>query len=92
MKRHKLWAGLSAVAALILSSQAVLAAVPDLMNIQTRLTDSAGVPINGAVGLVLRLYAADTGGAQPPMAEDWEETERRSLAVSARSCGIYLRW
>ncbi len=46
------------------------AAVPHLINYQGRLTDTAGVPLNGSYAITFRIYNAETAGAML-----WEETQ-----------------
>lgn len=46
------------------------AAVPHLLNYQGRLTDSSGVPLNGAYSLTFRIYDAETTGNLL-----WEESQ-----------------
>ena len=50
------------VVALALLAQPALAQVPELINYQSRLTNSAGLPLNGAQSLVFRVYDAETAG------------------------------
>ena len=40
------------------------AAVPGLISFQTRLADSAGVPLNGTVALAFRVFNASSAGTQ----------------------------
>ncbi|OGR66587.1 MAG: hypothetical protein A2X31_04510 [Elusimicrobia bacterium GWB2_63_22] len=57
-----------------------LAAVPELINFQGKLTDPAGTAITGSVPMVFKFYAAASGGASL-----WSETQN----VTPDSDGIY---
>jgi len=50
------------------------AAIPHLINYQGRLTDSSGVPLNGAYDLTFRIYDAETAGNLL-----WEETHSAAV-------------
>ena len=49
----------------LLSFQLALAAIPPTLNYQGHLTDSSGVPIDGAVDMQFAIYDVATGGTAP---------------------------
>ncbi len=55
---------------LFLPSSFVQAAVPHLINYQGRLTDTAGIPLNGSYAITFRIFNAETAGTML-----WEETQ-----------------
>ena len=61
----------------LLTAETAWAAVPQLINYQGRLTDTAGAPVTGEVTITFRLYDdASTGAKQ------WEEQQAVSLNVA----------
>jgi hypothetical protein len=54
----------------LLSFSCAFAEIPHLINYQGRLTDTAGVPLNGSYNLTFRIYDAETAGNLL-----WEETQ-----------------
>jgi len=69
MARKVSWITL-AIAVLMLLVGSVLAAVPQLMNYQGKLTDANGNPIDGTVSIVFSIYPDSTGGTAL-----WTETQ-----------------
>jgi len=69
MARKVSWITL-AIAVLMLLVGSVLAAVPQLMNYQGKLTDANGDPIDGTVSIIFSIYPDSTGGTAL-----WTETQ-----------------